>query len=80
MRRWLSRGRERYGKVPPGAGKVCDGKTNMCEPLLTHRNRENADIKTGGGRNSRDKGLPSGQALSQKPTACRLGGVRCRVA
>ena len=25
-------------KAPPGAGQVCDEKTNVCEPLLTHRN------------------------------------------
>ena len=25
------------GKGPQGAGQVCDGKTNVCEPLLTHR-------------------------------------------
>jgi len=25
-----------YG--PPGAGQVSDEKTNVCEPLLTHRN------------------------------------------
>jgi hypothetical protein len=26
------------GKGPLPAGQVCDEKTNMCEPLLTHRN------------------------------------------
>jgi hypothetical protein len=26
------------GKGPQPAGQVCDEKTNMCEPLLTHRN------------------------------------------
>jgi hypothetical protein len=25
-------------KASPGAGQVCDEKTNVCEPLLTHRN------------------------------------------
>jgi hypothetical protein len=25
-------------KAPPGAEQVCDEKTNVCEPLLTHRN------------------------------------------
>jgi hypothetical protein len=28
------------GKGPLRAGQVCDEKTNMCEPLLTHRNVE----------------------------------------
>ena len=27
-------------EVPRVAGQVCDEKTNMCEPLLTHRNKE----------------------------------------
>jgi hypothetical protein len=25
------------GKGPLSAGQVCDEKTNVCEPLLTHR-------------------------------------------
>ena len=37
------------------AGQVCDEKTNMCEPLLTHR-RPYDGIGTGGGHNSRDEG------------------------
>ena len=27
-------------KVPAGPGQVCDEKTNVCEPLLTHRKVE----------------------------------------
>ena len=73
-----SRGRERYGKSRRERVEVCDGKTNMCEPLLTHRNRRMMDVKTGGGRNSRDKGLPVGQSSARRLTACCLGGVRCR--
>ena len=32
-----SRGGERCGKGPLSAGQVGDEKTNVCEPLLTHR-------------------------------------------
>ena len=28
------------GKGPLSAGQVCDGKTNVCEPLLTHRKKQ----------------------------------------
>ena len=37
-----SRGRERYGKGPQSAGQVSDEKTNVCEPLLTHRKYKTA--------------------------------------
>ena len=40
-------GRERCGKGPPRVGQVCDGKTNMCEPLLTHRNPQTSASKPG---------------------------------
>ena len=33
-------------KALPGAGQVCDEKTNVCEPLLTHRNVDGG-IQTG---------------------------------
>jgi len=32
---------------PLSAGQVCDEKTNMCEPLLTHRNGRKDGIGTG---------------------------------
>lgn len=35
------------GEGPPPAGQVSDGKTNMAEPLLTHRNAK-VGTKTGG--------------------------------
>ncbi len=51
------------GKGPLSAGQVCDGKTNVCEPLLTHRkadrwhqNREGAELP---GQRRADGGVPS---------------------
>ena len=43
-------------EVPRVAGQVCDEKTNVCEPLLTHR-RENGGIETGSCGWVRDKGV-----------------------
>src|SRR5664279_1940416 len=36
------------GKGPLSAGQVCDGKTNVCEPLLTHRQTEQWHQNRGG--------------------------------
>src|ERR1039457_2246675 len=35
------------GIGPQTAGQVCDGKTNMCKPLLTHRNNPTTASKPG---------------------------------
>jgi hypothetical protein len=35
------------GKGSPGAGQVCDEKTNVCKPLLTHRNQTKTTSKPG---------------------------------
>ena len=72
-----SRGRERCGKVPTGSGQVSDEKTNMCEPLLTHRNAESWHQNRGrsvtlGQR--RATGVPSAGELP----VCGPGGVRCK--
>ena len=64
------------GKGPLSAGQVCDEKTNMCEPLLTHR-KNNDGIETGDGGGPRDKGAPVRRALSQG-AACVLAW-RCPV-
>ena len=37
-----SRGGKRLRKRPATTGQVCDEKTNVCEPLLTHRKYETA--------------------------------------
>ena len=58
------------------AGRVCDEKTNMCEPLLTHRNETNDGIETGICGWSWDKG-PLRWALS-RGAAC-MWPRRCSV-
>jgi hypothetical protein len=54
-------------KASPGAGQVCDEKTNVCEPLLTHRNVGNG-IETGEvhgpGRTAPPRGVAGGQAAA----------------
>jgi hypothetical protein len=42
-----SRGGKRLRKRPATAGQVCDEKTNVCEPLLTHRNNPTTASKPG---------------------------------
>ena len=66
------------GEGPPPAGQVSDGKTNMCEPLLTHRNAKSR-------RQNRGRTVTPGQrrALRDAPSArrrpaCRPGGARCK--
>ena len=53
-----SRGGERCGKGPLSAGQVCDEKTNVCEPLLTHRNGERWH-RNRGRMSPREKGAPA---------------------
>ena len=65
------------GKGPQSAGQVCDEKTNVCEPLLTHR-ETNDGIETGGvvvlpgQRRARGACPQPGSGLLAGP-----GGVRC---
>ena len=64
-------------EVPRVAGQVCDEKTNMCEPLLTHRNKErwhrNRTVWGGPGQRRAFRGASS---TGERP-ACGPGGVRC---
>ena len=59
------------------AGQVCDEKTNVCEPLLTHRKRKrrhrNRILWVGSGQRRAFRGAPS---AGERP-ACGLGGARC---
>jgi hypothetical protein len=66
------------GKGPLSAGQVSDGKTNVCEPLLTHRNRQgwhrNRRMCRTSGTKARRRGVPS---AGERP-ACGPGGARCK--
>ena len=64
-------------KVSRVAGQVCDEKTNVCEPLLTHRNKQRRH------RNRNVWGVPGqrrafrGASSAGERPACGLGGARC---
>jgi hypothetical protein len=64
-------------EVPWRAGQVCDEKTNVCEPLLTHRNKQrrhrNRTVWGGPKQRRAFRGAPS---AGERP-ACGLGGARC---
>src|SRR3954470_11914804 len=72
-----SRGGERCGKGPLSAGQVCDEKTNVCEPLLTHRKNRTMASKPGSSGIPGMKARPWGRALGQE-AACVLSW-RCPV-
>ena len=66
------------GEGPLPAGQVSDEKTNMCEPLLTHRN-VNDDIETGAstpapGQGRARRACPGARELPARGP----GGVRCK--
>jgi hypothetical protein len=66
-----------YGKGTQLAGQVCDEKTNVCEPLLTHREKQRWHRNRGrlllpGQR--RAFGAPS----ARRRPACSPGGARCK--
>jgi hypothetical protein len=66
------------GKGSQAAGQVCDEKTNVCEPLLTHRKKQrwhrNRDLwVVPGQRPARCWGGLSARELP----ACGPGGARC---
>ena len=63
--------------VPPTAGQVGDEKTNMCEPLLTHRNIYMVAPKLGREGCPRTKARPGGGSSARERPACGLGGARC---
>jgi hypothetical protein len=62
---------------PLSAGQVCDEKTNVCEPLLTHRKNRTMASKPGLSGVPGMKTRPLGCALSQE-AACVLAW-RCPV-
>jgi hypothetical protein len=73
-----SRGGERRGKGPPGAGQVCGEKTNVSEPLSEASIDGTMASKPRGrialGTKARPGGVPS---VRGRP-ACCPGGVGCR--
>jgi len=64
-------------EVPRVAGQVCDEKTNVCEPLLTHRKNRTMASKPGLSGVPGMKARPLGCALSRE-AACVLAW-RCPV-
>ena len=67
------------GKGPRSAGQVSDEKTNVCEPLLTHRkpsrwHRNRGWSQAPGQRHAAAGCVPSARG---RP-ACCPGGVRCK--
>jgi len=53
------------GNGPQPAGQVCNGKTNMCKPLLTHRDNPTMASKPGLEVGAGMKARPVWRALSQ---------------
>ena len=65
------------GKGPAGPGQVCDGKTNVCEPLLTHREKQTMASKLRVGPGPQDKGALLGVPSARELPVCGPGGARC---
>src|SRR5664279_6049818 len=61
------------GKGPLSAGQVCDEKTNMCEPLLTHRKNRMMASKPGVVRDLRDNG--AARMACPEPGGCLRAGL-----
>jgi len=65
------------GEGPRSEGQVCDGKTNVCEPLLTHREKlrwhRNRDLWVVPGYRHADGGV----LLARELPARGPGGARC---
>ena len=64
------------GDVSLLAGRVCDEKTNMCEPLLTHRNQTTMASKPGSVGGPGTKARLGGPSVGELPV-CGPGGARC---
>ena len=64
------------GDVSLLAGRVCDEKTNMCEPLLTHRNEITMASKLGSVGGLGTKARLGGPSVGELPV-CGPGGARC---
>lgn len=60
------------------AGQVCDGKTNMCEPLLTHRNAERWHHNRGRSVAPGQRRVHGGVPSARRPPVCCPGGARCK--
>ena len=58
------------------AGRVCDEKTNMCEPLLTHRNETTMASKPGSVGGPGTKARLGGPSVGELPV-CGPDGARC---
>jgi hypothetical protein len=66
-------------KGPLSAGQVCDEKTNVCEPLLTHRQIERWHQNRGSAESPGQGHAGSSAVLSARGLpACCPGGARCR--
>ena len=65
------------GEGPQTAGQVGDKKTNMSEPLLTHR-KAKMTSKPGMGRNPGTKALHTASPQPGWRPACWPGDVRCK--
>ena len=65
------------GEAPQSAGQVGDEKTNVCEPLLTHREKwrwhRNRDLWVVPGQRRAQRGEPS----AREQPARGPGGARC---
>ncbi len=57
---------------------MCDEKTNVCEPLLTHRNRKLMASKLGADGTPGIKACPGGMPWARRRAVCCPGGARCR--
>ena len=64
------------GDVSLLAGQVCDEKTNMCEPLLTHRNETTMASKPGSVGGPGTKARCGGPSVGELPV-CGPDGARC---
>src|SRR5271155_6213760 len=66
------------GEGPLPAGQVGDEKTNVCEPLLTHRQKpmmaSKPGLACGPGTKAPRYGVPS----AGEPPVCGPGGARCK--
>jgi hypothetical protein len=64
------------GKGPQPAGQVCDEKTNVSEPLLTHRNKRRRHRNRGRlSASGKRRALCTSRA--RELPVCGPGGVRC---
>jgi hypothetical protein len=76
---WLRAGvRSDYGKGPLPVGQVGDEKTNVCEPLLTHRQKPMMASKPGLACGLGTKACRFGSPLARELPVCGPGGARCK--